>query len=609
MNSDSLRDPIERRTFVERCARYAFGLTVLPVFAGRALGADKAAVAASIARGAGFGKAKHVIFLELQGGLSHIDSFDPKTGDSKGPGAPLSTNAGFQVTEYLPETAKIADKITVIRSMTAKVGVHANAQYLMRTGYEKRGTIVHPMLGAWAQHYLGPSHKTLPSTVCVNRPANHGNGYFPASFSPLPILDPDQGLANSASLVSADVQTKRLGLLEQLDATFGKKMADENVKAYGDFYDTTMQLMKSSDLKAFDIGSEPAAMRDKYGRTKFGQGCLLARRLVENGVRFVEVSSGGWDMHKQLADSMEDRGGEFDRTFAALVERPRRARAARLDARRRDDGIWPQAELRRQRARASSAFLQHRPRRRRRKARLRPRRERREGLRTGGQGDDRRQLPRDHRVRRGPADRDRSDHAERPSDERGQPRQAGAGSVRVAPGSNGRRNRRRGWRCSRRYQSRERSFLTAPRFFFESSMRCFTPHGRFAFCRRFFSRSCLRAARACSSAEAKASSKRSHATRRFVACERVSCTLTARPVGLWFKVTCVETLFTFCPPGPLLRLKVSSKSSARSPSTRKRSAFQVWNSAGVIVGRYHFASCVGKRHRSQSVASRWQKSS
>jgi uncharacterized protein (DUF1501 family) len=77
--------------------------------------------------------------------------------------------------------------------------------------------------------------------------------------------------------------------------------------------------MKSSDLKAFDLSAESAETREKYGRTKFGQGCLLARRLVESGVRFVEVQSGGWDMHKQLADGMEDRGGEFDRTFAALV--------------------------------------------------------------------------------------------------------------------------------------------------------------------------------------------------------------------------------------------------------------------------------------------------
>jgi len=318
MTPDSLRDPLDRRTFVERCARYAFGLSVLPLLGGRSF-AETVAAAKPLARGAGFGKAKHVIFLQLQGGLSHIDSFDPKTGDTKGPGNAIATSADFQVTQYLPETAKIANKITVIRSMTAKVGVHANAQYLMRTGYEKRGTIVHPMLGAWAQHYLGPSHATLPSSVCVNRPANHGNGYFPAGYSPLPILDPEEGLANSATRVSADIQAKRLTLLQRLDATFGQQMADENVKAYGDFYDTTLQLMKSSDLRAFDLAAEPAAMRDSYGRNKFGQGCLLARRLVESGVRFVEVQSGGWDMHKGLEDSMEDRGAEFDRAFAALV--------------------------------------------------------------------------------------------------------------------------------------------------------------------------------------------------------------------------------------------------------------------------------------------------
>jgi hypothetical protein len=309
-----------RRAFVERCARYAFGLTVLPGFAGRAFADDKAKTPTiGSQRGSSFGKAQRIIFLELQGGLSHIDSFDPKTGETKGPGNAISTKAGYQLTEYLPETAKIADKISVIRSMSAKVGVHANAQYLMRTGYEKRGTIIHPMLGAWAQHYLGPSHKTLPSSVCVNRASNHGNGYFPAAFSPLPILDPEQGLANSAPKVSPDIETKRLSLLEKLDATVGQTVADENVRAYGDFYDTTLQLMKSSDLKAFDLTAEPAEMRDRYGRSKFGQGCLLARRLIEGGVRFVEVQSGGWDMHKQLADGMEERGGEFDRTFAALI--------------------------------------------------------------------------------------------------------------------------------------------------------------------------------------------------------------------------------------------------------------------------------------------------
>ena len=92
------------------------------------------------------------------------------------------------------------------------------------------------------------------------------------------------------------------------------------MKAYNEFYDTTFQLMKSTDLKAFDLASEPAEVRARYGKSKFGQGCLLARRLIENGVRFVEVANGGWDMHATLGDRMETLGGDFDRVFATLIQ-------------------------------------------------------------------------------------------------------------------------------------------------------------------------------------------------------------------------------------------------------------------------------------------------
>ncbi len=318
--ANQLRTPEDRRTFIERCAKISFGLSVLPFFSRVADAAEKQGAAVPNAGLPGFGKAKRVIFLELAGGMSHIDTFDPKKGESKGPGTPIPTRADFQLTSYLPETAGVADKITVIRSMTAKVGVHASAAYLMRTGFERRGTVQHPTLGAWAQHYLGGSHKTLPSSVAINRSANHGNGWFPASHSPLPILSPEDGLMNTKSVESEEVQAKRAELLIALDAGFGKKAADENVKAYNEFYDTTFQLMKSTDLKAFDLNSETKETRARYGKSKFGQGCLLARRLVENGVRFVEVSSGGWDMHKTLDDSMADRGGEFDHVFATLIE-------------------------------------------------------------------------------------------------------------------------------------------------------------------------------------------------------------------------------------------------------------------------------------------------
>ncbi|MFM8905906.1 MAG: DUF1501 domain-containing protein, partial [Verrucomicrobiota bacterium] len=315
--ADRLRTPEDRRAFLEKAATMAFGLTVLPAFAGAA---ESAAPKAPNAALPGFGKARNVIFLELQGGMSHIDTFDPKTGASKGPGDAVSTKAGFQITSFLPNTAKISDKICVIRSMTAKVGVHASAQYLMRTGFEQRGVIQHPNFGAWAQHFLGRSSQTLPANVCVNRPSNQGNGWFPASHAPLPILDPATGLPNTSGVGDASAQQKRVALLSELDRGFGAAVADSNVKAYNDFYASTFELMRSRDLKAFDIASEPKTVRAKYGADKFAQGCLLARRLVEHGVRFVEVRSGGWDMHATLEDKMEDVGAEFDAAFAALVE-------------------------------------------------------------------------------------------------------------------------------------------------------------------------------------------------------------------------------------------------------------------------------------------------
>lgn len=314
------RDAQTRRTFVERCARAAFGLSVLPFLSGtQALAAEAAPATPMPTSGPGFGKAKRIIWLRLRGGMSHIDTFDPKTGGTKGPSAALSTKAGFQVTQYLPKTAEVADKICVIRSMTAKIGIHAPASYFMRTGFEQRGTIVHPAMGAWCQHYLGKSHQTLPSSAIVCGNAAHGNGFFPATFSPIPILDPNAGLQHAAPLGGMDALEKRLALSKELDHDFRQQFPDENVTAYNQFYDETLRLMRSSDLEAFDLKKEKPELREAYGKSSFGQGCLLARRLSEHGVRFIEVEQDGWDMHHQLETKMKDLGGQFDTAFAALL--------------------------------------------------------------------------------------------------------------------------------------------------------------------------------------------------------------------------------------------------------------------------------------------------
>jgi len=316
MNTSALC-PQTRRAFVERWAKTTLGVTVLHNASSAIFAAETAA--ASPATGSGFGKAKNLIFLQMVGGMSHIDTLDPKEGETQGPVAPIKTKADFQLGGTMVNLAEQADKIAVVRSMTSKTGVHAAGQYLIRTGYEQRGTIKHPAMGAWAEHFKGPSHKTLPSSVCVNRQPNNGNGFFPASLSPLPILDPDAGLQNATPEVSGDVMSKRLALLDKLDSGFRTRFQTASVKSYTEFYENTVKIMSSDDLKAFSIADEPQDLREKYGMNNFGQGCLLARRLVEKGVRCIEVTSGGWDMHNDIEDALQDRGAEMDQGVAALL--------------------------------------------------------------------------------------------------------------------------------------------------------------------------------------------------------------------------------------------------------------------------------------------------
>ncbi|MEC8345926.1 MAG: DUF1501 domain-containing protein [Planctomycetota bacterium] len=308
---NSLDSPT-RRQLVESFAATSLGLSIIP--AAQLLAAESATQ-----KPAGFGRAKSIIWLMLDGGLSHIDSLDPKQGRSKGPADTIKTSADFQVTNYFPKLATIADRVCLIRSMEAKIGVHKPAQYFMRTAYEPRGTILHPNLGAWGSHYLGRSSKTLPSSVCVNRRSDQGNGFFPSSYAPLAIGDPSQGIKDVRSIGDKLKANQRLNLLNGIDADFRRRFNDKGVNAYNGFYDDALALMKSKELKAFDLSEESEGQRAAYGDNPFGQGCLLARRLVDSGVRFVEVKHEGWDHHKALADEMAEVAPVFDQAFATLI--------------------------------------------------------------------------------------------------------------------------------------------------------------------------------------------------------------------------------------------------------------------------------------------------
>jgi hypothetical protein len=306
--------PLARRNFIMRTAQTALGVTVMPALNLRA---------AAAAPGPGYGKAKNVIFLWMNGGMTHIDTWDPKTGETKGPTAPIKGKGGI---DYLGGTmtkmAEVSDKITIVRSMSSKTGVHDAGTYIMKTGYEPRGTIVHPCMGAWASHFLGRiKGVTLPDSVIVNSgSAFPGAGFFPPASSPIPIANPQTGLQNIKQTSSELHFNKRVSLMNELDDSFRKKYQSEEVKAYTEFYDETMKLMKSEDLKVFDLTQESADTRAKYGNSSFGQGALLARRLVQSGVRFIEVQFGGWDMHNNIDQALGGTGQTMDSVFATLIQ-------------------------------------------------------------------------------------------------------------------------------------------------------------------------------------------------------------------------------------------------------------------------------------------------
>lgn len=268
--------------------------------------------------------AKNVIYLYMSGGQSHMDTWDPKEGvKTAGPTKPIKTSAdGVRLAENLPLTAKQMHHGTVINSLSSNQGAHEQGNYIMHTSYEMRGTIRHPSMGAWLNVFQGGGNSTLPNFVFIGNDSRHpGAGFFPAAQSPLFVSNPENGLKNVKlqSGLTQDRFEARMKLADDLDQDFRTTFQQRNVKAYADMYDDAMAMMKSEDLKAFDLTQENDDLRSAYGKEAFGQGCLLARRLVERGVRFVEVSLGGWDTHNANFVRVPELCDTLDRALATLV--------------------------------------------------------------------------------------------------------------------------------------------------------------------------------------------------------------------------------------------------------------------------------------------------
>ncbi|MBX3461658.1 MAG: DUF1501 domain-containing protein [Planctomycetes bacterium] len=312
-----------RRLFLTRLARSALGVGATAAFGpaaiARALAQDPAAPVPL-----GRATAKQVIYLFLRGGMSHLDTLDPKPGKStQGPVEAIRSRAdGVLLGQYFPQLAGQMDKACIVSSMSSRQGAHPQAQYLMRTSFELRGTIQHPSLGAWCHRLAGRRNPTLPGHVLIGGGADMPSaGFFPPEFQALPIGNAQDGLQNARlpKGVDDDRFQRRLQRLAELDAAFAARHPQRDVAAYERAYAEAVRLMRSKDLAAFDVGLEQAALRQAYGETPFGAGCLLARRLVEHGVRYVEVVSDGWDTHADNFDRLADLTPAIDQGLAALL--------------------------------------------------------------------------------------------------------------------------------------------------------------------------------------------------------------------------------------------------------------------------------------------------
>lgn len=318
-------DPQSRRSFVSGIAKSVLGLGVLatakPQFATGATILNPR----SLKKDPEPGRAKSVIYLYMNGGMSHLDTFDPKPGaETQGPVESLDTTADdVQVSEYFPMMAKQMHNVAVVSSLNSTQGAHEQGRYFMHTGYSLRGTVRHPDMGAWAAFHLGKHNKGLPANVKIGRNSSGlGGGFLESKFAALPIGDPESGLQNSTLPNGVDAKRfqKRMARLKKMNSSFTKTYDTKESRAFAAMYDEAVSLMKSKDLETFDLTREKDKTRDRYGRNPFGQGCLLARRMVESGVRFIEVDNNGWDTHGDNFQRVKEKGAGLDQALSALLE-------------------------------------------------------------------------------------------------------------------------------------------------------------------------------------------------------------------------------------------------------------------------------------------------
>ncbi|MFK8112785.1 MAG: DUF1501 domain-containing protein [Rubripirellula sp.] len=307
----------DRRDFMKSIAKQTLGVSFAGSVASQGLFGEAQAASTP-------GKAKHVIYLFMDGAMTHLDTFDPKVGvEEAGETTPIQTrSAGVQYGNLFPKMAYLSGAIAVVRSLSTETGAHDKGKYLMRTSYKQLNSIQHPAMGAWMVSEKGRLNQDLPGNYVIGASNRHpGAGFLEPSLSPVPIPNASAGLQNTTlpKYLPNDLFNRRLMLAGKFDEAFQTKRSNGKVEAYNQLYGEARRLMGSEHLKVFNIKEETQKVRDAYGNNQLGQACLLARRLVQSGARFIEVNYGGWDMHQDIYTSLKTKAEHVDTAISSLM--------------------------------------------------------------------------------------------------------------------------------------------------------------------------------------------------------------------------------------------------------------------------------------------------
>jgi hypothetical protein len=288
-------------------------------------------------------RSRQCVLLWMPGGPSQLDTFDMKPRHANGgPFREISTSVpGLGISEHLPKLAGVAEHLAIVRGLSTKEGDHGRGTYLMRTGHQQGGPIKYPAIGASLAKEIGQETAEVPNYVSIApvsflNPAAFTPGFLGPRYAPLTVgaRRPADGAPASryAELgvddlqppvrLSESRQSGRLALWRSLQGSFTERHHTASALAHETVYRRALRMMDSHAAKAFDLAEEPAAVRDAYGRGRFGQSCLLARRLIERGVPMIEVTLGeglGWDTHQNNFAAVRELSAQLDAGWGTLV--------------------------------------------------------------------------------------------------------------------------------------------------------------------------------------------------------------------------------------------------------------------------------------------------